>query len=525
MVETAAATKPDLILCPFLTKRIPQELYKNTDTPCLIVHPGITGDRGMFSIDWALHDNAKEWGVTVLQADDEMDAGDIYGAGTFPITREATKSSLYMSEITECAVETVMKAIKNYQQGVSPQPLRYDDPSVKGHLQKKMTKKTHTVDWSKTAEKAAQIIRMSDTQPGAIYNTNYWESLLVYGAHVEYDRLLLKEPTFEDAAEPGDVIAQRNGAVLIKTADGKGVWVSHMKSKPGKGALKLPATSVLPQEIVRNTPKAPEPTLQVPFGQTPKTFQEIWTTRQGKVRYVHFNFYNGAMTTSQCQRLTSVLRLAAQDRHSNVVVLMGGYDYFSNGIHLNMIENAENPTAESWSNINAINDVVKEIFTMKNKLTIAALQGNAGAGGAMMPLAADLIWAHNGVVINPHYKSMNLHGSEYWTHFLPNRVGDSKALEITETVKPMLAKEAVDIGMYSRIIGSNKSEFALRVPTEAQRLANSPHLPSLLEEKKLRMTDEWLNEVEAHRHQELQKMKINFCDLSYHNARRKFVYH
>ena len=67
-----------------------------------------------------------------------------------------------------------------------------------------------------------------------------------------------------------------------------------------------------------------------------------------------------------------------------------------------------------------------------------------------------------------------------------------------------------------RIVGSNKSEFALRVPMEAQRLANSPHLPSLLEEKKLRMTDEWLNEVEAHRHQELQKMKINFCDLSYH---------
>ena len=186
MVETAAATKPDLILCPFLTKRIPQELYKNTDTPCLIVHPGITGDRGMFSIDWALQDNVKKWGVTVLQADDKMDAGDIYGAGTFQITREATKSSLYMSEITECAVETVMEAIDKYQQGISPQPLRYDDPTVKGHLQEKMTKKIRTVDWSKTAGKAAQTIRMSDTQPGAIYNTNYRDSLLVYGAHIEW---------------------------------------------------------------------------------------------------------------------------------------------------------------------------------------------------------------------------------------------------------------------------------------------------------------------------------------------------
>ena len=48
---------------PSSHKRIPQELYKNTDTPCLIVHPGITGDRGMFSIDWALQDNAKIWGA------------------------------------------------------------------------------------------------------------------------------------------------------------------------------------------------------------------------------------------------------------------------------------------------------------------------------------------------------------------------------------------------------------------------------------------------------------------------------
>ena len=99
---------------------------------------------------------------------------------------------------------------------------------------------------------------------------------------MENDSLLLKEPTFEDAAEPGDVIAKRNGAVLIKTADGKGVWVSHMKSKPGKGALKLPATSVLPQEIVRNTPKAPEPTLQVPFGQTAKNVPGDLDHKAGK---------------------------------------------------------------------------------------------------------------------------------------------------------------------------------------------------------------------------------------------------
>jgi hypothetical protein len=35
---------------------------------------------------------------------------------------------------------------------------------------------------------------------------------------------------------------------------------------------------------------------------------------------------------------------------------------------------------------------------------IAGLRGNAGAGGAMLALAADRVYARQGVVLNPHYK-------------------------------------------------------------------------------------------------------------------------
>ena len=50
------------------------------------------------------------------------------------------------------------------------------------------------------------------------------------------------------------------------------------------------------------------------------------------------------------------------------------------------------------------------------------MQGNAGAGGVFLALAADQVWARHGVVLNPHYKNMgNLYGSEYWTYLLPRR--------------------------------------------------------------------------------------------------------
>ena len=64
------------------------------------------------------------------------------------------------------------------------------------------------------------------------------------------------------------------------------------------------------------------------------------------------------------------------------------------GIHLNVIEANASPDSESYKNIVAIDDVIKEIISMTNIITVSCLQGNAGAGGVMMAAAADLVFAH-----------------------------------------------------------------------------------------------------------------------------------
>ena len=63
---------------------------------------------------------------------------------------------------------------------------------------------------------------------------------------------------------------------------------------------------------------------------------------------------------------------------------------------------------ESWRNINAIDDLIFEILNTMSHLVIAGLRGNAGAGGAMLALAADHIYARSGIVLNPHYRSMKI---------------------------------------------------------------------------------------------------------------------
>ena len=85
-----------------------------------------------------------------------------------------------------------------------------------------------------------------------------------------------------------------------------------------------------------------------------------------------------------------------------------------------MIEAADDPAAESWRNLHAIDDLVREIIETDSHLVISALAGDAAAGGVPLALAADHVVAREDVVLNPYYRHMGgLYGSEYWTYLLP----------------------------------------------------------------------------------------------------------
>jgi len=172
-------------------------------------------------------------------------------------------------------------------------------------------------------------------------------------------------------------------------------------------------------------------------------------TIQDEVATVKFPFLSGAMSTDQCESLTAAFWRTCARLDGKVVVLAGGNSAWSNGVNLNTIEAARDSKEESWRNINAINDLVKAIFSETSKVTVAALQGNAGAGGAMAALSCDFVWTHNHTILNPHYKLMGLHGSEYWTNFLPARVGNEMAVKLTESCMPVSVTVAKDIQRYN----------------------------------------------------------------------------
>ena len=96
--------------------------------------------------------------------------------------------------------------------------------------------------------------------------------------------------------------------------------------------------------------------------------------QHGAVGHLAFEFHNGAMSTAQCERLCAALDAAAA-RPTRVLVLEGGRDFWSNGVHLNVIEAADSAADESWRNIQAIDDVAERILRLEGQLTVAALRG------------------------------------------------------------------------------------------------------------------------------------------------------
>ena len=516
LIESAVAVhKPDLVVCPMLKQFIPESVWSKYT--CLVVHPGPHGDRGPSSLDWAIELGMEEWGVTVLEAVEEADAGDIWETRKFRM-RPVGKSSIYRHEVRRAAVEMLVFAVHNFARGdFKPTALNYDDPNVTGRLRPLIKQADREIDWRcESTAGVVRKIRAAEGHPGVLDTISGTEFHLF---NVYPERGL--------RGRPGEIIATRNGAICRATIDGA-VWITHLKAKDGPAPFKLPATRAL--EIGGIVPDAPEIPVALHAPIPPGyTYREISYEEKAGVGYLNFDFYNGAMSTEQCRRLRDAYQYARSRCTTKVIVLAGGSDFFSNGIHLNVIEAAPDQGEESWFNLHAIDDVVREIVETDSHITITALSGDAAAGGVPFAVAADHVVAREDVVLNPYYQHMGgLYGSEYWTYLLPRRVGAEMSTKLTSApFTPIGTRRAVDIGLIDAAFGDSIASFRAQVQGLGERLARHPDVGNWLAQKRAsRARDEQVKPLSTYRTEELAKSHECFFgeDRSYHVARSLFVY-
>jgi len=165
-----------------------------------------------------------------------------------------------------------------------------------------------------------------------------------------------------------------------------------------------------------------------------------------------------------------------------------------------------------------MNDLISSILYADEVVTIASLHKNAGAGGVFLALACDFVVASKSAVLNPHYKTLGLSGSEYHTYTLPKRVGKELAKKLLDECLPISANYAKKIGLIDEVFEDDYMQslhqFAL----------------SKIDEDFLWNKQEFLEEnrdyIESLKKEELKIMHPEFWDEDsiFHQLRREFVY-
>jgi putative two-component system hydrogenase maturation factor HypX/HoxX len=192
-IEAVALFQPALVIAPFLKRAVPEAVWRQT--VCLVVHPGIVGDRGPSALDWAISEGESEWGVTILQAESQMDAGPVWAAETFAM-RDASKSSLYRNEVTEGAARAVVAAVQRFAAiGAAPAA---DTAQRRGRWRPLMQQADRRIDWQRDdTQTVLRKIRASDGTPGVL------DQLFDTPCH-----LFDAHPELQAAGPPGRVIGR-----------------------------------------------------------------------------------------------------------------------------------------------------------------------------------------------------------------------------------------------------------------------------------------------------------------------------
>ena len=266
------------------------------------------------------------WGVTALQAIDEMDAGPIWASRDLPSRAGRPDQE-----------RALQRAGDRHRDRLDPrgggQGRRSEVRARTAGLHPARRPRTATARRSASPTAASpgptppqhvlRRIRAADGTPG-VHTRLCGVPVAVFDAHRgRVDRHLCADPapsspaaTAPSSSAPATA---RSGSVTCAPAPTRNSLATSCPRRPC-----LPNTSAT----------SPRPAT------TPATARSA-TAATGPLGVLTFRFYNGAMSTAQCRRLLAALRHAtAQD--TRVLLLRGGQP-FSNGIHLGVIDAAPEP--------------------------------------------------------------------------------------------------------------------------------------------------------------------------------------
>ena len=129
-----------------------------------------------------------------------------------------------------------------------------------------------------------------------------------------------------------------------------------------------------------------------------------------------------------------------------------------------------------------------------SKPVIAAIAGHAVAGGLELALWSDLRVAEEGAVLGVFCRRWGVPLIDGGTVRLPRLIGESRAMDMILTGRPVEAREALEMGLVNRVVPHGSSRGAAE--ELARELAGFPQ--TCMREDRLSVLEQWgLSEEEA----------------------------
>ena len=213
----------------------------------------------------------------------------------------------------------------------------------------------------------------------------------------------------------------------------------------------------------------------------------------------NMNTYNAPMLNE----LTAVLEEVALDDAIRAVIFTGEGRAFCAGADLKGAEGIQKELPTNQDVLKLLNGVVLAI-RQAPKPFVAAVNGVAAGGGANLALACDIIVASEKARLAENFINVGLVPDGGGTYFLTERIGYHRAAEIFLTGKILNAQEALDLGLYNRVVAPEEVANAAR--ELAEELAD--RAPLAIAANKAILNREALPRLRASLEDEARKQRV-----------------
>ncbi|PYO25138.1 MAG: 2-(1,2-epoxy-1,2-dihydrophenyl)acetyl-CoA isomerase [Gemmatimonadetes bacterium] len=167
-----------------------------------------------------------------------------------------------------------------------------------------------------------------------------------------------------------------------------------------------------------------------------------------------------AFDRAMCDELLEALRLLSGSEGVRVIAITGAGRAFCAGADLGVL-GSEGPAL-----VAAGKDVALALRAAPQPV-LAVVNGAAAGGGANLALACDYRIASDQASIGQVFHKLGLVPDWGGTFFLPRLVGPSKALELVWSARMVPAVEALELGLFDRVV------LHARLASEARALADA----------------------------------------------------